>query len=212
MKKTVKLQNLDCAHCAMKMEDALRKIDGVKSVSVSFIMQRMTIEADDDCFDKIIEQAKKVCKKVFSVLDIIQKLEVIVPDDNFVFLGEADFLVEYQPGTKPGKFFTNLKISVICILIFFGAAFTIMAFNNDISIDGVFEHFYYQMTGRQKPQFSELEIAYSVGLAAGIIVFFNHFGNRRLTDDVTPIEVEINKHQQDTYDTIIENTKQKSQN
>lgn len=155
---------------------------------------------------------KKVCKKVFSVLDIIQKLEVMVPDDNFVFLGEADFLVEYQPGTKPGKFFTNLKISVICILIFFGAAFTIMAFNNDISIDGVFEHFYYQMTGRQKPQFSELEIAYSVGLAAGIIIFFNHFGNRRLTDDVTPIEVEINKHQQDTYDTIIENTKQKSQN
>lgn len=64
MKKTVKLQNLDCAHCAMKMEDALRKIDGVKSVSVSFIMQRMTIEADDDCFDKIIEKAKKVCKKV----------------------------------------------------------------------------------------------------------------------------------------------------
>ena len=64
MKRTVKLQNLDCAHCAMKMEDALRKIDGVKSVSVSFIMQRMTIEADDDCFDKIIEQAKKVCKKV----------------------------------------------------------------------------------------------------------------------------------------------------
>ena len=64
---------------------------------------------------------KKVCKKVFSVLDIIQKLEVMVPDDNFVFLGEADFLVEYQPGPKPGKFFTNLKISVICILIFFGA-------------------------------------------------------------------------------------------
>lgn len=64
MKKIIKLQNLDCAHCAMKMEDALRKIEGVESVSVSFITQRMTIEASEEGFDKIIEKAKKVCKKV----------------------------------------------------------------------------------------------------------------------------------------------------
>ncbi|MGN1040981.1 MAG: heavy-metal-associated domain-containing protein [Candidatus Fimimonas sp.] len=64
MKKIIKLQNLDCAHCAMKMEDALRKIEGVESVSVSFITQRMTIEANEEGFDKIIEKAKKVCKKV----------------------------------------------------------------------------------------------------------------------------------------------------
>lgn len=150
---------------------------------------------------------KKVCKRVFSVLDIIDKLQVVVPDDNFVFLGESDILVEYQPGHQPGKLFTIFKTVVICILIFFGAAFTIMAFNNDISIDGVFEHFYYQMTGQKKPQFSELEVAYSLGLAVGIVVFFNHFGKHKLTDDVTPIEVEINKHQQDTYNTIIEKSK-----
>lgn len=64
MKKIIKLQNLDCAHCAMKTEDALRKIEGVESVSVSFITQRMTIEANEEDFDKIIEKAKKVCKKV----------------------------------------------------------------------------------------------------------------------------------------------------
>lgn len=64
MKKIIKLQNLDCAHCAIKMEDALRKIEGVESVSVSFITQRMTIEANEEGFDKIIEKAKKVCKKV----------------------------------------------------------------------------------------------------------------------------------------------------
>ena len=79
-----------------------------------------------------------------------------------------------------------------------------MAFNNDISITGVFEQFYYQMTGQEKPDFSELEVMYSVGLALGIIVFFNHFGNKKLSDDITPIEVELFKHKKDTLDTIVE--------
>lgn len=151
--------------------------------------------------------AKKVGKKVFSVIEILELLDKNFPEDQFVFLGETDFLVEYEPEAQQNTVFTFLKLLVISVLIFFGSAFTIMAFNNDISIEGVFEHFYYQMMGRQKPQFSELEVAYSIGLAVGIIVFFNHIGNRKLTDDVTPIEVEINKHKQDTYDTIIEKTK-----
>ena len=58
------MQNLDCANCAAKMEAAIKKLDGVKSVSVNFMLQRMTIEADNDCFDKIIAEAKKICKKI----------------------------------------------------------------------------------------------------------------------------------------------------
>ena len=64
MKKVINMQNLDCANCAAKMEDAIRKIDGVKSVSVNFMLQRMTLEADDACYDKIVAEAKKICKKV----------------------------------------------------------------------------------------------------------------------------------------------------
>ncbi|MCM1290269.1 MAG: cation transporter [Corallococcus sp.] len=64
MKKVIKLENLDCANCAAKMESAIRKIDGVTSVNVNFMLQRMTLEADDDCYDKIVAEAKKVCKKV----------------------------------------------------------------------------------------------------------------------------------------------------
>ena len=60
------------------------------------------------------------------------------------------------------------------------------------------------MTGQEKPEFSELEIMYSIGLALGIIVFFNHFGNKKLSDDITPIEVELFKHKKDTLDTIVE--------
>ena len=84
-----------------------------------------------------------------------------------------------------------------------------MAFNNDISITGVFEHFYSQILGKEKPVFSELELFYSIGLAVGIVVFFNHIGNKKLSDDVTPIEVEMNKHRKDTYETIIDSTMEK---
>ena len=84
-----------------------------------------------------------------------------------------------------------------------------MAFNNDISITGVFEHFYTQMTGTAKPEISELEIFYAIGLALGIILFFNHIGKKKLSDDVTPIQVEMDKHNKDTYDTIIDKVKEK---
>lgn len=64
MKKVIKLENLDCANCAAKMENAIRKINGVESVSVNFLTQKMILEADESAFDEIIRQAKKVCKKV----------------------------------------------------------------------------------------------------------------------------------------------------
>ena len=64
MKKVYKLQDLDCANCAAKMERAIAKIDGVTSASISFMSQKLTIEADDARFDDIMKEAVKVCKKV----------------------------------------------------------------------------------------------------------------------------------------------------
>jgi copper chaperone CopZ len=64
MKKKFKLIDLDCANCAAKMEDAINKIDGVTSASVSFIQQKMTVEADDARFDDIMAQVVKTCKKI----------------------------------------------------------------------------------------------------------------------------------------------------
>ena len=64
MKKKFKLQDLDCANCAAKMEDAIKKIDGVNDCTVSFLSQTLTLDADDARFDGILTQAVKVCKKV----------------------------------------------------------------------------------------------------------------------------------------------------
>ena len=64
MKKTYALDELDCANCGLKMEEAVRKIEGVKSDNISFMTQKITLEADDADFDRVLKEAVKACKKV----------------------------------------------------------------------------------------------------------------------------------------------------
>lgn len=71
MKKRFKLVDLDCANCAAKMEDVIKKVDGVKDATVSFVMQKMTVEADDARFDDIMKEIVKVCKRVEPDCEIV---------------------------------------------------------------------------------------------------------------------------------------------
>ena len=64
MKKRFQLTDLDCANCARKMEDAIKKIDGVNDATVSFLTQKLTLDADDARFDAILDEVVRVCKKV----------------------------------------------------------------------------------------------------------------------------------------------------
>lgn len=73
MKKTFKLIDLDCANCAAKMENAIKNIDGVTNASVSFMTQKMTIEADDARFNEIVKEAVKACKKVEPDCEVVLK-------------------------------------------------------------------------------------------------------------------------------------------
>ena len=64
MKKKYNLKNLDCGNCAAKIETAIKKIDGVKDANVSFMAQKMTIEAEDADFEKIMKEVVAVCRRV----------------------------------------------------------------------------------------------------------------------------------------------------
>ena len=64
MKKQFKMTDLDCASCAAKMEDAIRKIDGVHDVTVNFMRQKLILDADDDRFETILDEAVRLCRKV----------------------------------------------------------------------------------------------------------------------------------------------------
>lgn len=73
MRKTFDLEDLDCANCAAKMENAVRGIEGVTFVSVSFMTQKMILEADDDKFNDIVKKAVKVCRKIEPDCTVIVK-------------------------------------------------------------------------------------------------------------------------------------------
>ena len=73
MKKVFKLDDLDCANCARKMEDGIKKIDGVTDASVNFLAQKLTLEADDDRFDAILKEVIKTCKKIEPDCTVIVK-------------------------------------------------------------------------------------------------------------------------------------------
>lgn len=64
MTRTFKMQDLDCANCARKMEDAIRKLDGVEEVHVNFLTQKMILTADDARFDEIVKEAVKQIRRV----------------------------------------------------------------------------------------------------------------------------------------------------
>ena len=71
MKKKFKVENLECANCAAKMEAQIKKIPGVNDASMSFIMQKLTIDADDSRFYEIVAEAQKICSKIESDCKII---------------------------------------------------------------------------------------------------------------------------------------------
>ena len=62
MKKAFKIRELDCAHCAQEIEEAASKVAGVNKVRVNFLSERMTLDAEDDKFDAVLEEIKKIVK------------------------------------------------------------------------------------------------------------------------------------------------------
>ena len=64
MKKIFELEELDCAHCAARMEEGIRKLEGVIDVSVNFLTQKLTLETEDAVFEKVLKKAVKICRKI----------------------------------------------------------------------------------------------------------------------------------------------------
>jgi stage V sporulation protein AA len=154
-------------------------------------------------------QTKKKRIEVFSILNVIELIQADYPEVEVTSYGEQDFVVEYVKIPLAPKWWEITKVVLLCMLIFLGSGFTIMAFNNDVSVGEVFDRFYGQIMGTDKPNVTELELFYCIGLAVGIIVFFNHIGKKKITSDPTPIQVEMRKYEKDVDTTFIENAGRK---
>lgn len=86
-----------------------------------------------------------------------------------------------------------------------------MTFNNDANVRDVFQELYYLVTGKEASGMTILELTYSIGLALGILVFFNHFAKWKLTTDPTPLEVEMRLYEDNISKTLIQNDGRKEQ-
>ncbi|MCI9372748.1 MAG: stage V sporulation protein AA [Lachnospiraceae bacterium] len=143
-------------------------------------------------------------RQVISILKAIEEIEKAFPNVTVENLGEIDVLVEQIDVDRHKSPVQTVKIIFVSLIAFFGTAFTIMAFHNDIGINDVFTKVYEMVMGQPGEGYSILELSYSIGLAFGIILFFNHIGGRRITKDPTPIEVEMRVYESDVNKALIE--------
>ncbi len=161
---------------------------------------------------KLKHISEEKCRRyVENALDVIEKLEAVDPSVSVTNVGKVEYIIDYQPPAPPRHLWQWTKTFFVCIICFCGAAFAIMTFNNDANVRDVFQELYYLVTGKEASGMTILELTYSIGLALGILVFFNHFAKWKLTTDPTPLEVEMRLYEDNISKTLIQNDGRKEQ-
>lgn len=147
---------------------------------------------------------EKYGRYAMSAMDLVRAVEQAEENVEVTHIGEPEFVITYEDPKKkaPGKFLA--KTILVSLVTFFGTAFSIMTFNTDVDIHGLFENLYRMFTGRASSGFTVLEITYSIGIGIGVVVFFNHFGRLKITDDPTPMEVQMRIYENDVDATVLE--------
>lgn len=131
------------------------------------------------------------------IIDFIQLLESVLQVYKNVEIqgvGPNQTIIEVKQ--KYRKHNTGLFI-IVWLLLFVGAAITIMNFHEDVSMPIVHQKLYTLMTGKDEPKPLILQIPYSIGLGLGMVLFFNHFFKKRFNEEPSPLEVEMFNYQQD---------------
>lgn len=143
---------------------------------------------------------------LISSIDVIKAIDKQFPDCSINMVGEIDTIIQYEPETpKVNKLWLFTKIAFIVIVLFAGAATAIMSFHTDAQIPEVLENYYFMFFGEKIERPYIIEIPYSIGLAVGIIAFYNHIFKWHITDDPTPLEVEMTTYEEDVDRCEIDN-------
>lgn len=149
-------------------------------------------------------------KKTASILAVIAKITEQLEDEHVCIqnIGADDFAMSLRYGNKTQVKAPFYKVFPVVIITFFGSIFAIMTYNEDVDTMGVFQKVSGIM-GAGDLGMKIMVIAYALGIAVGIIVFFNHFGKKKMTADPTPMEVEMEKYETDVEDTWIKESARK---
>lgn len=175
----------------------------LRDVAEVFVGGQTKGEAEKIMVFQIPSDRKKTY--LLSVIDLIQALNQKYPDATVSNVGEMDILIEYLPKEeKKTKLWTLVKVAFVSMILFIGAATTIMCFHTDVQLPLIFQNIYYIFFGENREMPALLSIPYSIGLGLGIIIFFNHFSKVSLTDDPTPIEIEMTTYEKETNASVID--------
>ena len=125
------------------------------------------------------------------ILDLTRILRRFCPNAEVNNVGATEVLVHYRP-TKPQRkpVLEFLKVCFIGAILFWGAAVSLMSFQNEASLPEIFSNIHYLCTGEVTQRPTLLLISYTIGIAVGIILFFNHWAGIKIKEDPTPVEVE----------------------
>ena len=135
-------------------------------------------------------------KIMFSIMFVIDMISKQFAEVEIINMGEPDFIIEYLVPKKHSLYLEYIKAAVVALIAFFGSGFTIMSFNADVSVAKLFDKLNKLLLGTKNGH-NVIEIAYSIGIGLGIILFFNHFSRKKLQKDLTPIQIEMRTYEQD---------------
>lgn len=192
-----------------------------KEIKVDRVTVRLADLASLYCGDKELQKQlgdlkvlsldpkRKQEKYMVSFMRIIALIKEAYPALEVENIGETDFVVSYnQKENLPASACHVLewaKTALVCLILFFGAAFSIMAFNTDVSVEELFSGLYKLVTGTEDAKKGVLELSYCIGLPIGIIVFFDHFKPAVRRQDPTPMEVQMRTYEEDVNNALIQN-------
>ncbi len=160
-------------------------------------------QIEQSVFYTLPKDAKQ--KTMFAITKVYERLHAIAPALVIENVGERDFIVDYEGADHREKSRVReyTKTVLVSFILFFGAAFTVMTFNEDVSVADVFDKIYLLVMGREKEGGSILEACYAVGLPVGILLFYNHFRRRKRLTDPTPIQVEMHTYDEQVNKALI---------
>ena len=170
-----------------------------------------TLAAKIKCIKLFRINTEKSKREIISVIKVVDSIIREFPDAEIQSIGEMECVVEYVGDKKKHKIWDFIKIIFVSLIAFFGAGFAIMTFNQDVSVMDVFGNLYNYVFGVMPEKPGILEATYSIGLALGIILFYNHIGGRRITKDPTPIEVQMRMYENDVNDALVETANRKGE-
>ena len=129
---------------------------------------------------------------IISALDMVKKTAKLCPEAGIQCMGETETLIVHKAKKeKYNRILDIIKTAFVCIVLFGGAMTAIMSFHSDAQMPAVFQN---------------------IGLAVGIIVFFNHFGLKKITEDPTPIEVEMTTYEKESDESVIDRLEKEKNN